>query len=274
MWRPLLKIAAPVTEQCLYMVRHGKTEYNSDGKSIDRIRGWIDVQLDDEGKEQAQLIGEFFKDKPIDAVFSSDLDRAEDTAQPIADTANVEVQALKVFRPWNLGDYEGQDSKYVTNELKTKFVDHPTKQVPNGESFADFSARFTGALAHLLHDIDSGKYRCVVLVAHYRNLKLTEAWLDSGMSNDHIDKDTFMSDDTSPASVIKLTKDGDIWKWQKEETPVERNWHHMAYVMGVDSAEDSTESKPIVIVQNNDGDGKIKFKAPDEKEEKPKKKMD
>ena len=61
----------------LYIVRHGESVNNQEH----RFTGWSDAPLNDNGRAQAQRLNEFFKDKDIDCVFSSDLSRALETAK-------------------------------------------------------------------------------------------------------------------------------------------------------------------------------------------------
>ena len=60
----------------LYIVRHGKTEWNGKG----RIQGWSDIELTDEGRAAARKTAEALKDLHIDAIYASPLKRAYETA--------------------------------------------------------------------------------------------------------------------------------------------------------------------------------------------------
>lgn len=65
----------------IYFVRHGQTEWNKIGK----MQGHIDIQLNDEGREQAKIVKEKLHDIKFDKVFSSPLKRAKETAEIICD---------------------------------------------------------------------------------------------------------------------------------------------------------------------------------------------
>ena len=60
-------------------VRHGETSWNVDA----RIQGQKDIELNDTGRWQASRVGAALKGEKISAVYSSDLGRAHQTAQPI-----------------------------------------------------------------------------------------------------------------------------------------------------------------------------------------------
>ncbi|MBQ8845485.1 MAG: histidine phosphatase family protein [Clostridia bacterium] len=65
----------------IYFVRHGQTDWNK----IGRMQGHIDIELNEEGRMQAQIIKDKLNDIKFDKVFSSPLKRAKETAQIICD---------------------------------------------------------------------------------------------------------------------------------------------------------------------------------------------
>src|SRR5579871_641611 len=87
----------------LYIVRHGETEWNRDG----RVQGHTDVPLSGEGIEQARRVAERLSREPISAVWSSDLARALDTARAIAAPHDLEVHSTPLLRETMLGEWEG-----------------------------------------------------------------------------------------------------------------------------------------------------------------------
>ena len=64
----------------LHLVRHGETEWNRDG----RIQGWADTPLSERGHEQARELAATLGERSIGAIYSSDLRRAYETAEPLA----------------------------------------------------------------------------------------------------------------------------------------------------------------------------------------------
>lgn len=87
----------------IYLVRHGATEWNHDK----RAQGHADIDLDAEGHRQAVAIAQDLAHLPVDAVYSSDLKRAVDTARPIAETHGLEVQIDPSFREIDQGEWTG-----------------------------------------------------------------------------------------------------------------------------------------------------------------------
>ena len=64
----------------IYLVRHGQTAWNKE----EIFRGRTDVPLDESGRKQAELVGKYFREMEIHAIYSSPLARAWETAQAIA----------------------------------------------------------------------------------------------------------------------------------------------------------------------------------------------
>ncbi len=88
----------------LYLVRHGQTTWNADG----RAQGHSDIELDKVGHLQAERLAGFFKNRDIRRIFSSDLNRCVQTANPLAQALDLEVELREVLRERTFGVLEGQ----------------------------------------------------------------------------------------------------------------------------------------------------------------------
>ena len=86
----------------LYLIRHGETDSN---KSF-RFQGQTDIELNEKGLAQAELLAEHFKNIRLDAVYSSSLTRARQTAAPLAAVHGLEVQ-LKILKKLLLASGKG-----------------------------------------------------------------------------------------------------------------------------------------------------------------------
>jgi broad specificity phosphatase PhoE len=170
-------------------IRHGATRLNNEDVSVDRIRGWKDIPLSPEGEEEAERLGEELKKRPPDALVTSDLRRARDTARIISRAIGIPVaEATKGFRPWDVGDYAGELSKKAIPVLARYAAEEPDEPTPDGESFERFRSRFFAALADALDD-HSGT---VAIVSHHRDERLLVAWAKAGFPADgSIDMPTF-----------------------------------------------------------------------------------
>lgn len=96
-------------------IRHGETAWNVDT----RIQGQLDIALNDMGQWQAQRVGHALKDEDIAAVYSSDLMRAFETAQAIAQhhahTVPMSVVEHAGLRERHFGHLQGQTWKEIEN---------------------------------------------------------------------------------------------------------------------------------------------------------------
>lgn len=87
-----------------YIVRHGQTAANKGGI----IQGHLNVPLSDHGRLQAKLVGEALSKVKIEAVYSSDLDRAKDTAVEIAKHHNCKLILDRRLREVHCGIMQGK----------------------------------------------------------------------------------------------------------------------------------------------------------------------
>lgn len=90
----------------IYFVRHGKTEWNLEG----RFQGYSgDSKLLEESFHDLESLGEYLATVPFDKIYSSDLQRAHITAERIADLNHYckSVETKAGFREWNFGRLEG-----------------------------------------------------------------------------------------------------------------------------------------------------------------------
>ena len=209
--------ASDTSEPGVYLFRHGKTKLNTDGESPDLIRGWIDVPLDDKGKAQAEKLGPLGTKFDIKKVYSSDLERAKATADSIAEDAGLKVDATKSLRPWNLGEFQGKSAKDVAPKLKHYATETPGENVPDGESFEDYANRYLPFLQSVMDEHEKTGEN-IAIVTHYRNCKLTEAWVADGCGNG-LDGDVFFTDDLPTGAVLRLYRQGGKWKCDRVAVP-------------------------------------------------------
>jgi 2,3-bisphosphoglycerate-dependent phosphoglycerate mutase len=161
----------------LILVRHGHTPLNSHGKE-ERLRGWLDVPLDQQGLQEAVESAQQLAQYPISAIFSSDLKRARQTAETIEELTNARVVITDELRPWNLGVFCGQLLHEIIPFLNF-LNEHPELAAPNGESFRHFYARYERRLKKMLAVAEESP-GYVVAVTHVRNLLAAKTILTDG----------------------------------------------------------------------------------------------
>lgn len=88
----------------IYLTRHGETEWNE--KKL--IQGLTDIPLNAKGKKQAKVLGKQLEDINFDTAFSSDLLRAENSAEIIVKEKKIPVTKIKALRERNFGRFEGK----------------------------------------------------------------------------------------------------------------------------------------------------------------------
>jgi probable phosphoglycerate mutase len=130
-------------------IRHGETTWNVDS----RIQGQLDIGLNDLGRRQAQCAAQHLADEGLDAIYSSDLQRAHDTAQALAQAAGLPVRLDAGLRERGFGCFEGRtfaeiDAEWPELALRWKRRE-PDFGAPGGETLAEFYARCVATAARL-----------------------------------------------------------------------------------------------------------------------------
>lgn len=195
------------TGRTIAVIRHGQTKLNAENK----IRGWLDVPLDKTGWNQAYELGETMHKENIelDGIITSDLLRAEQTALAVSQETGIPILGTsKCFRPFNVGDFSGEDGEKVHKMIAQKAQDAPDEEFPNGESFNQFKFRFlTGLIGHM----NSNRGLQLGFVSHSRGERLLNAWIMEGCSSSlEIDMETFLDRGDETATIQLLTLDCEL----------------------------------------------------------------
>lgn len=98
--------------QKLYLVRHGESEWNN----LERIQGQKDTFLTFKGEKQAEKIANRLVSEEIDIIYSSDLKRANETANIIGEKLNLQVTPSEAFREIKFGSWEGLSTEELTEK--------------------------------------------------------------------------------------------------------------------------------------------------------------
>lgn len=147
----------------IILVRHGQTSWNKEAI----FRGRIDIDLDAIGIEQAKLLGRSLSTLQINAVYSSPLKRALNTAIPIANYHQIEVNIDDHFIDINYGDWQGkyqEEIEETCKELYQKWLKDPhLLKIPNGETLEEVRIRAVMGLNQILSEHNE---RTIVIVSH------------------------------------------------------------------------------------------------------------
>jgi broad specificity phosphatase PhoE len=154
-----------------YLVRHGVTAWNR----LLRFQGHTDIPLDDEGRDQARRIGQrlALSARPPQVVWTSDLSRARETGEAIAEPFGIEVRTTPLLREMMMGEWEGLtraeiEARGESAELERYFRDRMTQRPPGGEAMQDAWQRLGDAAALIREEHPAGQ---VAIVGHGLTLR-------------------------------------------------------------------------------------------------------
>jgi probable phosphomutase (TIGR03848 family) len=161
----------PPAPTLILFVRHGQT--GTTGKVLPgRAPG---LHLAEEGRAQAKGVAErIAKLKKVDAVYSSPLERARETAAPIATARGLKVRVDRSLVECDFGEWTGGELKALAKKPEWGTVQrYPSGfRFPGGESFVDMSARICDAAVKLRDRHPGG---VVVAVSHADPIKAAVA---------------------------------------------------------------------------------------------------
>jgi 2,3-bisphosphoglycerate-dependent phosphoglycerate mutase len=139
----------PVTK--LYLVRHGQSAGNAEG----RFGGHSPTPLSELGIQQAELTAKTLAREHINAIYSSDLLRAVQTAQPLAELLNLPIIKTTAFRERNIGVLEGLTFDESKAEFPKDYYALVNRNIHHvitkGESYRHLLRRTTGELREILY---------------------------------------------------------------------------------------------------------------------------
>jgi len=147
----------------LILVRHGQTVWN-----VEKIyRGRADVDLDEVGIKQAELLGKYLSNWELEAIYSSPLKRALATANIIARYHKIGVYIADGLIDFDYGEWQSLPEQEVRKSypaLLDKWHNNPHEvRMPGGESLADVRERAAGIVDDVL-----SKYEGSVVLASHR----------------------------------------------------------------------------------------------------------
>lgn len=147
----------------LILVRHGETDWNAQH----RYQGWSDLPLDAVGEQQAGLLAARLAGEQVDAIYASDLQRAEQTARIISEKHGLPVNVDSRLREMSFGDWEGLTYEEIRTrwpEAMDAWLGDPLRVAPpGGETLVQVTGRVRGALGDVIErNID----QTVVLISH------------------------------------------------------------------------------------------------------------
>jgi len=179
----------------LLLIRHGENEYVQKGRLAGRLPG---VHLNENGRRQAQELAEKLAEAPICTIYSSPLERAVETAQPLAEQLKIEIILREGLLETDYGEWQGKTLKGLKRRKLWQPIQNLPSQVrfPGGESFAECQDRVCRELQSICAGHEAKDV--VACVFHADPIKLAVAHY-IGLPLDH-----FQRLSSAPASITAL----------------------------------------------------------------------
>jgi probable phosphomutase (TIGR03848 family) len=186
----------------LLLIRHGENEYVKTSKLAGRLPG---IHLNERGQKQAQALRDALKDIPLKAIYSSPLERAMETAAPIADARKLRVIPEPDLMDTNIGSWQGKSLKVLRLTKLWRIVQNaPSRfRFPDGESFAESQTRYVSALERIIKKHNKPR-DIVAVVFHADPIKLAVAYF-LGMPLDHFQR---LSCETGSLTALYVSDSG------------------------------------------------------------------
>ncbi len=186
----------------LLLIRHGENEYVKTGKMAGRLPG---VHLNEKGQKQAQALGEALREVPIKAIYVSPLERAMETAAPIAESHKLVIQQEPELMDTLVGKWQGKSLAVLRLTKAWKVVQSaPSRfRFPEGETFLECQMRIVNVLERIIQKHNKPQ-DIVAVVYHADPIKLSVAHF-MGMPLDHFQR---LGCDTGSLSAVHASETG------------------------------------------------------------------
>lgn len=190
-------VAPTVTQVRLLLVRHGQTTMNVAGLLDTAYPG---AELDEVGRDQAHHLATRLESEPIQAIYTSDLTRTQQTAAPLASALGLPLQTLPGLREIQAGDLELSADWAPYIQVLAAWADDRSVRMPGSENGHEFLARFDDAVA----TIHAAGKDTVALVSHGAALRV---WASARCRN--VTRDFLIRVGMPNTVVITVTGDPD-----------------------------------------------------------------
>jgi probable phosphoglycerate mutase len=179
----------------ILLIRHGENDYVKKHRLAGRLPG---VHLNANGRQQAQALAEKLGAAPIKAVYSSPLERAMETAAPLAQALGLEIQPRPGLIEVDFGEWQDQRLKALSRTKLWKVIQGAPSRMrfPGGEAVADAQHRICRELEEIA--ASSEPKDIVVCVSHSDPIKLAVAYFIG------LPLDNFQRLSVAPASITGL----------------------------------------------------------------------
>jgi len=179
----------------ILLIRHGENDFVKKGRIAGRLAG---VHLNDTGRQQAEENAMRLADAPVRAIYSSPLERALETAQPIASRLELEIIPRPGLIELDMGEWGGKKVKGLSRLKIWRMVQFQPSRMrfPGGESFSEAQLRICRELESLAEN--HAEDDLIVCVSHSDPIKLAVAYFLG------LPIDSFQRLQIAPASITAM----------------------------------------------------------------------
>ncbi len=164
----------------IILVRHGETQWNVE----EIFRGRIDIELNETGLKQAELLAKYLGAIKIDAIYSSPLRRALKTAEIIASYHKLAVEIAPGLIDFDYGEWQGLPHQEVKDKYKglyAEWINRPDQvKMPAGESLGEVRERAMAVVDRII-----AKYKGSVVLVSHRVVNKVLICVLLGLDNSH-----------------------------------------------------------------------------------------
>ena len=179
-----------------YLIRHGHNDFVGKHKLAGRLPN---IHLSEEGHRQAEALGRILSSVKFKALYASPLERAFETAEPLARTQGLDIITREGLLEIGYGSWQGQSLKALRRRKLWPILQKSPSlaRFPGGESFPEAQARVVAEI-EALRSLHRGKKGNIACVFHSDPIKLAIAhYLGQPL-------DLFQRITISPASISVL----------------------------------------------------------------------
>jgi broad specificity phosphatase PhoE len=154
----------------ILLARHGESDWNR----AKRWQGFADRPLTELGREQAVALADRLRDTELDAVYSSDLQRARETAEIVARSKGLRVEVVRDLREVDVGSWSGLTRAEAEDRCPDAYARwlQGGEGWDDGETYAEMSRRVVGAILRIAEQHENGR---VLVVAHGGSIRAVHA---------------------------------------------------------------------------------------------------
>ncbi|MFN7251361.1 MAG: histidine phosphatase family protein [Anaerobacillus sp.] len=169
----------------IYLTRHGETKWNREN----RLQGWRDSELTDEGVENAVLLGNRLSEFEFTTIYSSSSNRALNTAKYICLDREIPIVVVEELKEISFGEWEGRTQAEIEEDFQEEYSNfwlapHKYNHLPhNAESLSEFKIRVEKAMKNILETNSSGNILIVThgvvikaLMSFFWNIPIEKMW--------------------------------------------------------------------------------------------------